>query len=64
MKNKMTSIKNFVARNQTKILTTALVVTTTIAVVEQIGVREHNQFLKDHDLYEAYYTPEEETQEA
>lgn len=47
-------------RNKTTILASALIVTTTVAVLEQKGIRSLNQFLKDHDLYEDYYAMEEE----
>lgn len=53
--NALTSTKNFVRRNQTKILVTALVVTTTVAVVLKTGVNAQNQFLKDNGLFEKYY---------
>lgn len=60
MKKQIVSAKNIVRRNQTKILATVAVVTTTIAVVQQIGLQQHNEFLKDHDLFDTYYAMDEE----
>jgi hypothetical protein len=47
--------KNFVVAHKTGILVTALVVTTTACVLMKNGISQHNQFLKDHDLFEEFY---------
>lgn len=47
--------KNFVVKHKTAILVTALVVTTTTCVLMRSGIAQHNQFLKDHELYEEFY---------
>lgn len=60
MNEKLDSIKNFVRRNQTKILVTTTVVSTTVAVATQLGRRSVDKFLKENDLYDAYYTPDKE----
>jgi CHASE2 domain-containing sensor protein len=59
MNEKLNSAKNFVVRNKTKILVTALVVTTTVAVIEQTGIRSLNAFLKENNLYDTYYRLED-----
>lgn len=53
------SAKNNVVANKTRILTTVAVVSTTIAVIQNAGLRQHDDFLKEHGLYEEFYTPEE-----
>jgi hypothetical protein len=55
MKNAAVAVKDFVVANKTKILVTALVVTTTSVVLMRTGIAQHNQFLKDHDLYDEFY---------
>jgi hypothetical protein len=55
MKNTAVKAKNFVVAHKTQILVTALVVVTTTAVLMRTGIAQHNQFLKDHDLYEEFY---------
>lgn len=60
MKDKLVSAKNAVARNQTKILVGALVVTTTTTVILFKACQAHNEFLKENDLFEKYYTTDEE----
>ncbi len=59
MLEKINSAKNFVKRNQTKILVSALTITTTSAALMKIGLKQHDEFLKEHDLYEAFYQPED-----
>ena len=41
--------------NKGKILGTALVVATALAVIERIGINQHNDFLREHDLYDEFY---------
>lgn len=59
MKQKLAFAKNYIADRKVAILTTALVVTTTAAVAMRAGLNDHDKFLKEHDLYDAYYTPED-----
>ena len=54
------STVNFVRRNKTRILVGALAATTTAAVLTRIALKEHDEFLKEHDLYDEYYTPIED----
>jgi hypothetical protein len=56
----LTSIKKFYVRNERKILVTTAVVATTAAVLMRTGIKQHNDFLKEHDLYEEFYALDEE----
>lgn len=47
--------KNFVKKHETKILVTTTVVSTTAAVLMRTGIAQHNEFLKQHGLYEEFY---------
>jgi hypothetical protein len=58
-KQKLVSAKNKIAENQTKILTTALVITTTTAAIMIRAKVISDQFLKEKGLYDEYYTIDE-----
>lgn len=60
IKQKVISAKNKVVANKTKILGTVAVVATTAAVIQRYALNQHDQFLKDKDLYEEFYTLNEE----
>ena len=60
MTKKLESAKNFVDRNKVKILTTALVVTTTFAALELRANLLHNKFLEEKGLMDEYYPPMDE----
>ena len=60
MKEKFVSAKNFVADRKVAILTVTAVALAGIATIQQAGIRQHNEFLKEHDLYDTYYTQEDE----
>lgn len=57
-KQKLVSAKNKIAENQTKILGTALVITTTAAAIMIRAKVISDQFLKEKGLYDEYYTPD------
>lgn len=59
MQNPITPVKKFVVRNQTKILVTVAAVSTAVAVVQQLGVNQHNDFLRKKGLYEEFYQQED-----
>lgn len=59
LKNKLSSAKNTVARNKTKILVTTTVVATGAAALMRIGIKQHNEFLKEKGLYEEFYKMDE-----
>ena len=56
----VTSTKEFVNRNKTKILTVAIVATSAIVLLQNHGIRSLNEFLEENDLYDEYYFPETE----
>ena len=58
VKQKIESAKKFVEENKTKILVTTTVVSTTVAVLTQIGRHNIDGFLRENDLYDAYYKPD------
>lgn len=60
IKQKLASAKAAVVRNERRILLVALATTTTVAVLEQVGIRQHNIFLKDRNLLDEFYSPNEE----
>lgn len=60
MRDKLASVQNFVKRHKTQLLTTGLLVTTSVAVAQHYGIKDLNEFLKEHDLYDTYYAQYEE----
>jgi hypothetical protein len=52
------STKNKIAKNQIKIMGTALVVTTTTAALMIRSKVISDNFLKEKGLYDEYYTPD------
>lgn len=60
MRDKIASVRNFVKRHKTQLLTTGLLVTTSIAVAQHYGIKDMNEFLKEHDLFDTYYALDEE----
>jgi hypothetical protein len=63
IKSKAVSAKNKVVENRTKILGTVAVVATTLAVVQQIGIRSLNAFLEEKGLSDEYYHMDELNEE-
>ena len=59
VKNKLVSAKNKVVENKTKILGTVAVVSTTVVVLQQIGIRSLNAFLDEKGLSDEYYHMDE-----
>ena len=51
--------KDYWNDNKVAILGSALALAGIVIAAQQYGIRQHNQYLKDHDLYEDYYTPED-----
>lgn len=58
--NPVVRAKNWVVRNERKILITTTVVSTTAAVLMRTGIKQHNQFLREHGLYDQFYALNEE----
>lgn len=55
IKQKLNSAKNFVQTHQTKILTTAVVLTSTAVVLQRRGLDEHKKFLDEKNLTDEFY---------
>lgn len=58
MKDKLAAAKNFVADHKT-----ALAVTATAAIciaINRMVLKQHDDFLREHDLYDAFHTMTEE----
>jgi len=54
-KKTLISAKNKIADNKTKIMGTALAVTTGAAVIMKLALKQHDDFLKEKGLYDEYY---------
>lgn len=54
---KKTPVRDFVERHKVAIAVTATA--TACLVLNRIALRQHDEFLRDHDLYDEFYTPEE-----
>lgn len=55
VKQKLTSAKDVVVAHRTVILVSALVVTTTGAIIQKSALKDHNEFLRKEGLYDKYY---------
>ena len=58
MNKTLAATKNYIVRNQNKLLGAALIVTTTACVTMKLGLVQHDTFLKEHDLFEKFYNIE------
>lgn len=58
MNAKFATAKKFVAKHKVAIAITATAVT--CLSINRYALRQHNDFLKEHNLYEEYYAPEDE----
>jgi hypothetical protein len=47
--------KNFVVKHKTAILVTVAVTSVAAAVTFRTGLVQHDEFLKEHDLYDTFY---------
>jgi hypothetical protein len=59
IKQKLVSAKNIVVSHKTEILGTTVAVLAAAVVTQRIGLKQHNDFLKENDLYDTYYSVEE-----
>jgi hypothetical protein len=50
------STKNFVVRHKTAVAVAATVLV--LQAANRKALNQHDEFLKEHDLYEQFYTPE------
>ena len=60
MNSKLTSVKNFANRNKKRVVIAALAVTTAGTVLMVRNQKQFNEFLREHDLLDTYYTPDAE----
>lgn len=60
MKNKIASAKNFVKRNERRIMLGTIAVISTVTVLQQSGIKSLNEFLEEKDLYDEYYSNDED----
>lgn len=56
MNKTLATTKNFVARHKTAV--TVAVTAITVTAIHQVGLKQHNEFLKEHGLFDLYYHPE------
>ena len=59
MEDKKNSVKKFWADHKTKILTATTVISIAGAALMKVGLNQHDNFLKEHDLYDEFYNPED-----
>ena len=57
--NALSPRPNFWTRNKGRILGTTAAVLATVVVLQRIGLREHDKFLVEKELFDEYYTPDE-----
>jgi hypothetical protein len=53
------SAKKSWAANKTKIVSVALVTVTGVAFVQHVAIKQHNDFLKENDLFDQFYRIDE-----
>lgn len=58
IKQKIVSVKNTIVANKKVILYSTAVGITTGIVLNKVALHSHDAFLKEHDLYDEYYTPD------
>lgn len=59
MKKIIPALKVYWADNQTAILVSVAVTSLTVVLLMKKGLSQHDAFLKEHGLYDAFYLPEE-----
>lgn len=55
------TLKTLVRKYERPILITATVVSTTVAVLSRSGIHAHNEFLKEHGLFDQFYAITDES---
>lgn len=56
VKQTAVSTKNFVVRHKTAVAVATTI--TVMTIINRKSLEQHNEFLKEHGLYEAFHTPE------
>ena len=49
------TVKGFVKEHKSTIVALAIITPTMIAYAQHVGLKQHDEFLKEHDLYETFY---------
>jgi len=57
---KENAVKKFWDANKVKILGTTTALSIGAVAIMRVGIKQHNDFLKEHGLYEAFYALDEE----
>ena len=55
--NKIAAAKEFVVRNKKTIIVGAVAIAA--VSIMKVGLNQHDEFLREHDLYEAFYHSED-----
>lgn len=53
--NPSTRLKKFWNAHKTKILVGTTVVTATVAAIQAVGIRQHDEFLREKGLHDEFY---------
>ena len=56
---KNTAPVRFVRRNKTRILVVTTVALGGVVALQQKGIQQHNDFLKEHNLFDKFYSMDE-----
>lgn len=59
MNEKTNPVKKFWADHKTKIVVTIVVALTAATVVQRFAINQHNDFLKDKNLFDEFYAMDE-----
>lgn len=59
MKNQLTRFKDYVVDHQTAIFVTTLAIAMSGLVIQRTGLKQHNEFLQKHELYDTFYAIED-----
>lgn len=60
MRKQIESAKQFVADHKNVIIALAIVIPTSVAIVQHAGLKSHDNFLRENNLYDEYYAMNEE----
>lgn len=59
IQQKLVSTKNAIVANQNKILKITVVTLAGAVTIQRIGLKQHDEFLKENGLYEEFYADSE-----
>jgi hypothetical protein len=60
MKNPVRIGQTFVVRNKTKIVVAVAATAVVVIAAQRAGLNQHNEFLKEKNLFDEYYAPQED----